>query len=90
MSDALPTSQAQEQAFASYKKVEQHALAIVAEMRSLSVKPVDIELALLTALFELHKGKLPPTTVAKIVAGHIETLVPYYQELLKVKREPQN
>lgn len=71
---------AQAAAFEAYKKVEQHALQIVAELKSQSPKKVDIELALLTAVFELHKGTLPPRTIAKIIQGHLETLVPFYEQ----------
>lgn len=66
--------------FEDYKRAEEKALGIVAEMKSTSAKRVDIELALLTAVFELHKGLLPPATVARIVQTHLETLVPYYEQ----------
>lgn len=68
----------EEQNFADYKDAEKQALAIVAEMRKTSPKKTDIELALLVALFELHKGETPPSTVGKIVQSHLETLVPFY------------
>ena len=47
-------------------------------MKGTSAKSVDIELALLVAVFELHKGRIPAETVAKIVHGHLETLIPFY------------
>lgn len=73
----------QEQNFQDYKKAETTALEIVQQMRASSPKKVDIELALLTAVFELHKGVLPPQTVGRIVQTHLETLVPFYEETLQ-------
>lgn len=70
----------QEQNFSDYKKAEAKALDILAEMKATSPKKVDIELALLVAIFELHKGVLPAPTIAKIVQGHLETLVPFYDQ----------
>lgn len=66
--------------FADYKRAETKALAILAEMKGVSPKRVDIELALITAVFELHKGLLPPATIARIVQTHLETLVPFYEQ----------
>jgi hypothetical protein len=70
----------QEQNFADYKKAETKALEILAQMKATSPKKVDIELALLVALFELHKGTLPAQTIGKIVHGHLETLIPFYDQ----------
>lgn len=67
-----------EENFNDYKKAEVKALEILREMKSTSAKSVDIELALLVAVFELHKGRIPAETVAKIVHGHLETLIPFY------------
>jgi len=64
--------------FSDYKKVEKKALEILAAMKSASPKKVDIELALLVAIFELHKGSIPPDTVGAIVQGHLKTLLSYY------------
>lgn len=72
----------EEQNFEDYKKAETEALQILARMQSVSPKKVDIELALLTAVFELHKGLLPPATIGRIIQTHLETLVPFYQEQL--------
>ena len=47
-------------------------------MKKTSPKKTDIELSLLVALFELHKGETPPSTVGKIVQSHLETIVPFY------------
>jgi hypothetical protein len=67
-----------EDSFSDYKKVEKKALEIVAAMKATSPKKVDIELALLVAVFELHKGALPPDTIGAIVQGHLKTLLNYY------------
>ena len=72
--------------FAYYKEAETKALEIVAQMQSSSAKKVDIELALLTALFELHRRVLPPATVAHIVQTHLETLVPYYENSIQAEQ----
>jgi len=71
---ATPT----EENFQDYKKAEKKALEIVAEMKSASAKKNDIELALLVAIFELHKGTLPPETVGGIVQGHLKQIIPFY------------
>lgn len=67
-----------EENFKYYKKAESKALAILAEMRATTPKKMDIELALLVAIFELHKGELPAEAISKIVQGHLETVEPYY------------
>lgn len=72
------SSPATDQNFLDYKKAEKKALEIVAAMKATSAKKVDIELALLVAVFELHKNSLPPGTVSSIIQGHIQTLLPYY------------
>lgn len=69
---------ATDQNFLDYKNAEKKALAILAEMKATSPKKVDIELALLVAIFELHKGALPAATIANIVQGHLKTLQPFY------------
>jgi response regulator RpfG family c-di-GMP phosphodiesterase len=71
---ATPT----DQNFQDYKRAEKKALEIVAEMKTVSAKKVDIELALLVAIFELHKGTLPAETIAAVVQGHIKQLLPHY------------
>ena len=71
---ATPT----EQNFQDYKRAEKKALEIMAEMKTASAKKVDIELALLVAIFELHKGSLPPDTIGAIVQGHLKQLLPFY------------
>ncbi|MBK1879559.1 hypothetical protein [Pelagicoccus mobilis] len=67
-----------EKNFDDYKRAERKAVEIVAEMKSVSAKKTDIELALLVALFELHKRELAPGHIAKIVQGHLNELVPFY------------
>lgn len=71
---ATPT----EQNFQDYKRAEKKALEIVAAMKATSPKKTDIELALLVAIFELHKGSLPAAGIASIVQGHLKELVPFY------------
>lgn len=71
---ATPT----DQNFQDYKRAEKKALEIVAEMKTASAKKVDIELALLVAIFELHKGTLAPDTIGAIVQGHLKQLLPFY------------
>ena len=73
----------QEQNFEDYKREEAKALQILEEMKAVSPKKVDIELALMTPIFELHKGLLPPETISKIIQWHLETLVPFYESTLK-------
>jgi hypothetical protein len=65
-------------AFQAYKRAETKALEILTAMKGVTPKKVDIELALLVAIFELHKGSLPAANIAKIVQGHLEVLVPHY------------
>lgn len=67
-----------EKNFEDYKRAEAKAVQIVAEMKAASAKKTDIELALLVALFELHKRELSPGHIAKIAQGHLNELVPFY------------
>ncbi|MGJ8650282.1 MAG: hypothetical protein ACSHX4_07975 [Opitutaceae bacterium] len=67
-----------EENFKYYKKAENKALEILAEMKAATPKKMDIELALLVAIFELHKGEMPAEAISKIVQGHLETVEPYY------------
>ena len=67
-----------DQNFNDYKKAEKKALEILADMKATSPKPVDIELALLVAIFELHKGKLTAETIGAIVQGHLKQLLHHY------------
>jgi len=67
-----------EQNFLDYKKAEKKALEILAEMKAVNAKKVDIELALIVAVFELHKASLPAQTIGSIIQGHIKQLLPHY------------
>lgn len=69
-----------EQNFQDYKRAEAKALEILAEMKKVSPKKTDIELALLVAVFELHKGELSPPHIAKIIQGHLNELVAFYSK----------
>lgn len=64
--------------FHDYKRAEKKALELLASMKAVSAKKVDIELALLVAIFELHKGTLPGGTISMIVQGHLKQLAPHY------------
>ena len=78
----------EEQNFQDYKKAESKAIEILAQMKAASPKKVDIELALLTSIFELHKGLMPPGTIAKIIQTHLDTLVPFYEQ--SINPPPEN
>ncbi|PXA04795.1 hypothetical protein DDZ13_06410 [Coraliomargarita sinensis] len=65
--------------FNDYKKAESQALEILQEMKTASVKPLDIELALLVAIFELHRDRLPADQIGGIIRKHLETLEPFYE-----------
>lgn len=64
--------------FNAYKTAEKKALEILAEMKAVSGNDVDIELALLVAIFELHKANMSGETVAKIIQEHMKTLLSHY------------
>lgn len=66
------------QAFEQYKSAEKRALEILREMQATGASSVDIELALLVAIFELHKKTTPSQTIGNIVREHLKTLEPYY------------
>lgn len=67
-----------EQNFLDYKRAEKKALELLATMKTVTPRAADIELALLVAIFELHKQSLPPTTIASIIHGHVKELVAFY------------
>lgn len=69
---------ATDQNFQDYKRAEAKALEIMRAMKATTPRTVDIELALLVAIFELHKPTLPGAAVAKIVQGHLEVLASHY------------
>jgi len=64
--------------FQDYKQAEKKALELLAAMKAVSPKKTDIELALLVAIFELHKGLIPAETIGAIVQSHLKTLLPFY------------
>ena len=64
--------------FNDYKKAEKKALELLAAMKTATPKKTDIELALLVAIFELHKGSFPAGTVVSIIQGHLKQLAPFY------------
>lgn len=64
--------------FNDYKRAEKKALELLAAMKATSPRKVDIELALLVAIFELHKGTLPAETIGAIVQGHLKQVIPFY------------
>ncbi len=76
---ATPT----EENFNDYKQAEIKALELMRAMQAVSAKKNDIELALLVAVFELHKGNLPASTVGAIVQGHLKQIIPYYEAKAK-------
>ena len=78
MGMATPT----EENFQDYKKAERKALGILAEMKAASAKANDIELALLVAIFELHKNSLHPDHVGGIIQDHLKQIIPFYQSKL--------
>ncbi len=67
-----------DQNFLNYKQAEKKALEILREMKTATANKVDIELALLVAIFELHKETVPAATIASVVQGHLKQLVPHY------------
>lgn len=69
---------ATDQNFQDYKRAEGKALEIMRAMKAATPRTVDIELALLVAIFELHKPALPGSAVAKIIKGHLEVLENHY------------
>ena len=69
---------APDQNFLHYKQAEKKALEIVAAMKLASANKVDIELALLVAIFQLHKDTVPAATIAAVIQGHLKQLVPHY------------
>lgn len=71
-------SAATDQNFQDYKRAEAKALEIMRAMKASTPRTVDIELALLVAIFELHKASLPGASVAKIIQGHLDVLTSHY------------
>lgn len=78
-----------EENFKYYKKAETKALEILAEMKATTPKKMDIELALLVAIFELHKGEMPAEAIGKIIQGHLDEIVPYYASEAEASKESE-
>lgn len=71
----------QEVAFEKYKEIEKHAMRISAELLERSPKLVDVEVALIAAIFVAHKQRnpnMPADQVAKIIQGHARQLIPFF------------
>ena len=68
-----------EENFLDYKRAEKKALELLAAMKAATPRKVDIELAFLVAIFELHKKEIPASTIAAIVQGHLKTLITFYE-----------
>ena len=64
--------------FLDYKRAEKKALELLAAMKAVTPKKADIEIALLVAIFELHKGTLPAGTISLIIQGHLKQIAPHY------------
>ena len=69
---------AKSETFEKYKAAETDALRISKEMEAAGHRVEDIEIALLTAIFEAHRGKTLPHTVAKIINNHVSNIGGYY------------
>jgi hypothetical protein len=67
-----------DQNFQDYKRAEKKALELLAAMKAVTPKKADIELALLVAIFELHKGTMPASAVNGIIQGHLKEILPFY------------
>lgn len=76
------------EAFGRYKEVEQKALEIVKELKTVSSNAVDIELALVVAVYELHKGDLPPATISKIINEHCGEIQRFYDMMNEANAQP--
>jgi hypothetical protein len=71
---------ASEDAFNKYKETEKLALKIAGDLQASGAKTADIEIALITAIFVMHKGKLLPHRIANIIKSHTDTLVSYFPQ----------
>ncbi|MDB6092895.1 MAG: hypothetical protein JWM32_457 [Verrucomicrobia bacterium] len=87
MTNLLAMATPTEQNFEDYKRAEKKALQLLVEMKAVTPRKVDIELALLVAVFELHQGAVPPETVAAIVQGHLKQLLPFYAAKAAAKKD---
>lgn len=65
--------------FEDYKRVEKRALDILAQLKEVTNNVVDVELALLVAVFELHKSILSSDAIAGVIESHLVTLREHYR-----------
>ena len=71
-----------EENFNQYKTTESAAIEIAQQLSSQDAKIENCEIALLVAIFEMHKSKgTDPETVRKIIMGHLETIAPFYEQI---------
>jgi len=73
----------QEVAFGQYKDIEKHAMRISAELLQHSPKLVDVEVALIAAIFVAHKQRnpnMPADQVARIIQGHAQELISFFNK----------
>lgn len=73
----------QEAAFEQYKEVEKEAFAIADQLLAKSAKLVDLEVALVAAVFTAHRVRnpeMPAAQIASIIQGHAEQLVPFFSQ----------
>ena len=71
----------QEAAFEQYKEIEKRALRISSELMENSAKLVDVEVALIAAIFVAHRQRnpnMPADQVAQIIQGHARQLIPFF------------
>lgn len=73
--------------FEKYKAAEKDALRISQEMLAAGHRIEDVEISLLTAIFEAHRGKTLPHTVAKIINNHVSNIGGYYVGIAKQNQE---
>lgn len=74
-----------QESFDNYKKCEAQAIEIARQMSETGHKIEDMEIALIAAIFELHKGKTLPHTVAKIINNHVSNIGGFYVAQAKGK-----
>ncbi|MGJ3241775.1 MAG: hypothetical protein ACFE0O_02290 [Opitutales bacterium] len=73
----------QEAAFEQYKEVEKEAFTIADQLLAKSARLVDLEVALVAAIFTAHRVRnpeMPAGQIASIIQGHAEQLVPFFSQ----------
>ncbi|MGE9290104.1 MAG: hypothetical protein ACQKBT_03885 [Puniceicoccales bacterium] len=71
----------EEAAFEQYKEIERYALKISSELLEKSAKLVDVEVALIAAIFVAHRQRdknMPAEQIARIIQGHAQQLIPFF------------